>query len=105
MSTEIYKWIKRSNKKNARLLKSENGVHTIVYFDKGKVRVGAVKDGMLCRYGISCKGAMYSEDPMSLWQSGPGAVSRNEVTEMQAYMRGESTLPAFDFSSIKNLAW
>lgn len=102
---EIEKWIKRSNKKQARLLKSEEGVHTIVYFDKGKVRIGEVRDGMLCRYGISCRGAMYSEDQMSLWQSRPGAVGYGEVTEMQAYLRGESELPDFDFSSIQGLRW
>lgn len=105
MDTDIQKWVKRSNRKEARLIKSEDGVHTIVYFDKGKVRVGEVKDGMYCRYGIRCRGAMYSEDQLSLWQSGGGAVSFGEVGIMQAYIRGECGLPVFDFGSIKNLDW
>ncbi len=104
MATDIEKWIKRSNRKEARLIKYEDGVHTIVYFDKGKVRVGDLKDGMLCRYGIRCRGAMYSEDVLSLWQ-GAGGVSMEEVGVMQAYIRGECQLPAFDFSAIKDLGW
>ncbi len=105
MATDIEKWIKRSNRKNALLVKTEDGVHTIVYFDKGKARIGEVHDGMLCRYGVHCRGAMYSQDPLSLWQSGGGSVSMREVEIMQEYLRGESSLPKFDFSDIKGLRW
>lgn len=104
-SEEIKKWIKRSNRKEAKLISVEGCTYNIVYFDKGKVRVGVLRDGMYCRYGISCRGAMYSQDPMSLWQSGPGACTEKDVKIMQAYLSGESELPDFDFGSIKELKW
>ena len=102
---DIQKWIKRSNRKSAKLISIEGCVYNIVYFDKGKARVGVLRDGMYCRYGISCRGAMYSEDPMSLWQSGPGACSLYDVTVMQEYLAGTCELPDFDFGSIKGLKW
>lgn len=104
-SEDIQKWIKRSNRKAAKLIGTECGRHQIVYFDKGKVRVGTVEDGMYCRYGISCRGAMYSTDPMSLWQSGPGSCSQYDVQVMTDYLNDNCSLPDFDFGSIKNLRW
>lgn len=105
MSIDIEKWIKRSNRKNAKLISYNEGSYKILYFDKGKVRIGYVKDGMYCRYGISCCGAMSSESLLSLWSSGPGSVSEEDVKNMQEYLRGESDFPDFCFSSIKNLKW
>jgi len=102
---DIQKWIKRSNRKAAKLVRTEDGKHHIVYFDKGKARVGVVEDGMYCRYGVSCRGAMYSVDPMSLWQSGPGSCTQEDVQIMTDYLSGTSTLPNFDFGSIKDLKW
>lgn len=102
---DIQKWIKRSNRKGAKLIRTEGDVHHIVYFDKSKVRVGVVRDGMYCRYGITCRGAMYSTDPMSLWQSGPGACTQEDVQIMADYLNEASTLPDFDFGSIKDLKW
>ena len=102
---DIQKWIRRSNRKSARLVKSENGLHDIVYFDKGKVRVGCVRDGMYCRYGISCRGAMTSIDPMSLWQSGHGSCTQEDVLVMQSYLDDTCSLPEFDFGQIKGLKW
>jgi hypothetical protein len=105
MDEDIRKWVKRSNRKAARLIKSVDGLHDIVYFDKGKARVGYVRDGMYCRYGISCRGAMYSSDPMSLWQSGPGACSMEDVKIMSDYLEGKCDLPEFDFGSIVGFIW
>lgn len=102
---DIKKWIKRSNRKAAKLIRSEEGKHRIVYFDKGKARVGVVHDGMYCRYGISCCGAMYSTDPLSLWQSGPGACTQDDVRIMADYITDTCTLPDFDFGSIEGLKW
>lgn len=104
-SKEVLSWIKRSNRKEAKLIRSENGKHHIVYFDKGKVRVGVVQDDMYCRYGISCRGAMYSTDPMSLWQSGPGSCTKEDVQIMIDYIDDNCKLPCFDFGSIRGLSW
>lgn len=101
--TDVEKWIRRANKKNAKLMSENNGVYDIVYFDKGKARVGRVKDGMHCRYGISCRGAMWSDDILSLWQSGPASCSAEDVKAMQDYFNGSCNLPDFDFSIIKGL--
>lgn len=102
-SEEIQKWIKRNNRKQARLVSYVDGVYLIVYFDKGKVRIGTVKDGMYCRYGINCFGAMTSTDRLSLWQFVAGACSEEEVQVMIDYLKGESQLPAFDFGYIKRM--
>ena len=102
---DVKKWIKRSNRKHAKLIKYMDGRYDIVYFDKGKVRVGCVKDGMYCRYGIACRGSMYSTDPMSLWQSGPGACSLNDTHIMADYLNDCCDLPDFDFGSITGLRW
>lgn len=103
MNEDVLKWVKRNNRKDARLISYKDGVYDLVYFDKGKVRIGTVKDGMYCRYGINCRGAMYSEDPMSLWQLGPGACSIDDVTIMQSYLADTCDLPYFDFAQIKGV--
>lgn len=102
-SEEIKQWIKKSNRKEAKLISIEGCTYNIVYFDKGKARVGAVRDGMYCRYGISCRGAMHSQDPMSLWQSFAGSCTQADVKIMQDYLAGTSPLPDFDFGSIKDM--
>ena len=101
--TEVEKWIKRNNRKNPKLVRSEGINHYIVYFDKGKARVGVVHEGMYSRYGISCYGAMYSTDQFSLWQSGPGSCNEQDVKVMVDYLNGVSELPDFDFASIKGV--
>lgn len=100
---DVEKWVKKSNKKEARLMSSVGGVYEIVYFDKGKVRVGVVRDGMYCRYGIDCFGAMESTDPMSLWQSRAGNCTPLHVKHMQDYLSDCSALPDFDFSTLRDL--
>lgn len=104
-SEEVQKWVKRNNRKRAKLVSKRGGVYEIVYFDRGKVRVGSVEDGQYCRYGIKSRGAMYSTDPMSLWQSGPGACSIEDVNLMQQYLEGTCSFPDFDFGQIKDLRW
>lgn len=103
MNEQVQAWVKRNNRKKARLIEYSNGVYHIVYSDRGKVRIGTVKDGMHTRYGISAHGAMASESVLSLWQSGPNAVSEQDVAIMQAYHRGECNLPEFDFGTIQGL--
>ena len=51
MNEDILKWVKRNNRKDARLISYKDGVYDLVYFDKGKVRIGTLKDGMYCRHG------------------------------------------------------
>jgi len=102
---DIQKWIKRSNRKRAKLVRSEDQHHYIVYFDKGKARVGLVSDGMYCRYGVQCYGAMPNTDPFYCWQSGPGACDMDDVQVMTDYLNGVCQLPDFDFGSIKELKW
>lgn len=102
MSDDVDKWIKQSNKKQAKLISYENGIYNIVFYFKGKVRIGTVKDGMLCRYGIRTRGAMHSDDIMTLWQSGEGC-SKEDVSIMQDYYNGNCDFPDFDFSLIKNI--
>ncbi|BDR25655.1 hypothetical protein Cassandra_0206 [Pseudomonas phage Cassandra] len=103
--TDVLKWIKRNNRKNARLISYIDGIYNIVYFDAGKARVGIVKDNMHCRYGIHSRGSMYSKDIMSLWQSSTGSCSPDDVKIMQDYLDDKCILPEFDFSQIKNLKW
>lgn len=103
MGDAVAKWVKRNNKKCAKLMSSIGGVYEIVYFDKGKVRVGVVRDGMYCRYGIDCFGAMTSTDPLSLWQSHAGTCTPLNVKHMQDYLEERSELPDFDFSTLRNL--
>lgn len=76
MNEDIQKWVKRSNRKNAKLVRTEGQNHYIVYFDKGKARVGIVSNGMYCRYGIQCYGAMPNTDPFYCWQASPGLATR-----------------------------
>jgi len=104
MSTDVEKWIKRSNKKGARLVSYANGKYKIVYADKCKARIGTVYDGMRCRYGIRCHAAMPSTDELSLWQV-PGECTRGDVKAMQDYLSGQSKFPEFDFATIKDLEW
>lgn len=101
--TEVEKWIKRNNRKRPKLVRSEGINHYIVYFDKGKARVGIVQDGMYSRYGIMCYGAMPNTDPFYCWQAQPGACDESDVKVMVDYLNGVSELPDFDFASIKGV--
>jgi hypothetical protein len=103
MTEIIEKWIKRNNRKKPKLVRSEGISHYIVYFDKGKARVGIVQDGMYTRYGIICYGAMPNTDPFHCWQSEPGACDENDVKVMVDYLNGASQLPDFDFASLKEV--
>lgn len=103
MNEEVQKWIKRNNRKKAKLVHSDAGNHYIVYFDKGKARVGIVRDGMYTRYGILCYGAMPNTDPFYCWQASPGACDEKDVKVMIDYLNGVSDLPDFDFASIEGL--
>lgn len=102
---EVRAWIKRSNRKKAKLVESKGQNHYIVYFDKGKARAGIVYNGMYCRYGIQCYGAMPNTDPFYCWQASPGACDAGDVQVMTDYLNGTSKLPDFDFGSIKDLQW
>lgn len=103
MMNEVESWIKKSNKKKAKLISYESGVYDIVFFHNGKVRIGTVKDGMHTRYGITTRGAMTSDNILTLWQSGAGSVSEEDVKIMQDYYLGNCDLPNFDFSVILDL--
>lgn len=100
---EVQAWAKRNNRKAAKLISVKDGVYDIVYFDKGKVRIGTVRDGMLTRYGINCRGAMSSPNPLSLWQREAFACSPSDVDCMISYLNETCALPDFDFNSIKDL--
>lgn len=100
--TDVEKWIKQSNKKKAKLISYENGVYDIVFYFKDKVRIGKVEDGMYCRFGIRTRGAMVTDDILTLWQ-GVGGCSKEDVKIMQDYLNGACSLPDFDFSVIKDL--
>lgn len=99
----VAKWIKRSNRKMAKLYSVDNGTYTLIYQDKGKVRLGVVKDGMHTRYGIVCVAAMATPNVLSLWQNGNGACSQAHVEAMQAYFNDGGNLPDFDFATIQGL--
>lgn len=101
----VSEWVKKSNKKNAKLISYKDGVYDIVFYFNGKVRIGSVKDGQYCRYGISTRGAMSSDCITSLWQSGPYACSEDDIKIMQNYMSNSCKLDGFDFSVIKDLSW
>ena len=103
MDKEVLDWIKRANRKKAKLIDYENGRYTIVYFHNKKVRVGFVQDSMFCRYGIKCFGAMTDESIYSLWQAKDHSCSPIHVQYMQCYLKGTCDLPDFDFSTIKDL--
>lgn len=100
---DVEKWVKKSNKKEAKLMSSIGGVYEIVYWDKGKARVGVVRDGMYCRYGIHCFGAMDTDDQLSLWQVRAGTCTPMHVKHMQDYLNDCSELSDFDFASLINL--
>ncbi len=70
-NSEVGKWVGRSNRKLAKLVATNGDTMTLVFFHKNKVRIGEISHGAYCRYGIRTRGAMYSENIMSLWQSAP----------------------------------
>lgn len=103
---DIINWIKRSNRKKAKLLQKEKSpegfLYRIIYSDKGKVKIGWVEDGMRLRYGISCQCSMSTTSLGSLWSCD---LQEGDIEIMQSYLKNELLLPCFDFNILDNLVW
>lgn len=78
--------------------------YTLIWKEKDKTKIGILKDGMYCRYGMSTFGVLIGDSPLGLWQSGGGGtVDDDQFAAMQRVARGESQLPIFDIDQLQDL--
>lgn len=79
--------------------------YTIIFEDRGKVRIGTVDDCMHCRYGIQTFGSLSSPESTGLWQVRPGAVKEDQLDAMISVFDGVYELPEWGLVQLKNLVW
>ena len=109
MNSEVEAWLKRTSKKGPFKLYSYNTSvpdvtkYTVIFKDKGKVKIGTVHDGQWCRYGIRTFGALSGPTALGLWQSGAGAVDEYQLEAMIRVWNDECHLSPFLMESLKGL--
>jgi len=79
--------------------------YTVLFRDKGKVKIGVLPDGLCCRYGIATYGTLTGFSMSGFWQSSGGILTDEEMTDMIAFALGEKSLPVFYLDSLKDLEW
>ena len=77
--------------------------YTVLFIDKGKVKIGKLHDGMGTRYGIETYGTLSSDKPTGLWQKSANTVDEIELEYMILVWKGECGLPHFDIDMLRNL--
>jgi hypothetical protein len=103
-------WIKRTKKKGPFKLcnverTGKGKKYTVIFKDKGKVKIGVLRDGMWCRYGINTFGALSHPNPTGLWQTTVGSVSEEQLLQMIDFWIGNSSLKDFNLESLNDLKW
>lgn len=79
----------------------------VVFRDKGKVKLGILKDGMCCRYGIDTYGTLTGTSISGFWQTTAGVLSEDEMKFMIAFAKGENREAdvEFDLDRLEDITW
>lgn len=119
-SDDVKAWMKRLNRKGPfYLIRTEpfdNSVvrpdgevltrignnYFVIWNDKEKTKIGCLSDHMYCRYGISTIATLNGDRPHDLWNG--SAVSNADFDEMLKVRKGNSSLPTFDLTVLKNIS-
>lgn len=111
VSDDTNGWLRRTYRKGpfklygTRINQDNTRSYTILFKDRGKVRIGAISDGQYARYGISTFGALSFPKVGGLWQSNVGAVSDHQLDLMIQFWNNECDLPDWSVTQLKNLRW
>lgn len=79
--------------------------YTIIWKDGDKVKLGSVKDGMYCRYGINTWATLTGKTISGLWQRCAGALTDAEIQLMLDFANDKLTLPEFKLETLEGLMW
>ena len=111
MKNDLDSWKKNMNKKGPFWLYYEEEIdhnrkkYTVIFEDKGKVKIGNLFDGMFCRYGIKTFGTLSKPSALGLWQSKSDAVSQKQLDAMISVYEENHTLTEFKIETLKNLVY
>ncbi len=108
----VNQWITRTRRKKPKLFEATVNqvmpminIYYIIFKDRGKVKIGSVRDNMYIRYGIATFGSLSSVKPLYLWELKPDSVSPEQLNEMIKYWNNESELDDFDVSVLYDLRY
>lgn len=114
LKDDVNGWLRRTHRKGPFKLYSatpfDNGrvsgmSYIVIFEDRGKVRIACIQDHCLARYGINTFGALSFPEVTGLWQSGLGAVSKNQLDMMILFWQDECELPNWSVTQLKNIEW
>lgn len=100
------KW-REENKLFDHLDMKKGFAYHVVFRDKGKVKIGVLKDGMSCRYGIDTYGTLTGTSMSGFWQITAGVLTEEDMQFMIEFAKGEHNDPNFEFDldRLEDLTW
>lgn len=114
VNDDVNGWLRRTHRKGPYKLYSSEPydkgyakgmTYTVIFKDRGKVRIGGISDGSYARYGIATFGALSFPEVTGLWQSCAGAVSEDQLDLMIQFWHDECELPDWSVTQLKNVKW
>lgn len=112
VSDDTNGWLRRTYRKGpfklygTRINQDNTRSYTIIFKDRGKVRIGVISDGQYARYGISTFGALSFPEVTGLWQSSVGAVNEDQWMYMVDIWNDQChNLLDWSVTQLKNLRW
>lgn len=110
VNDDVNGWLRRTHRKGLYKLYNTDlygdcVAYTVIFKDRGKVRIGTIKDGSYARYGIATFGALSFPEVTGLWQSSSGAVSEDQLDLMIQFWHDECELPDWSVTQLKNVQW
>lgn len=110
VSSYLNGWLRGTHRKGPYKLYStdlydDRTAYTVIFKDRGKVRIGTIKDSSYARYGIATFGALSFPGVTGLWQSCAGAVSEDQLDKMIQFWHDECELPDWSVTQLKNMKW
>lgn len=115
VSDNVNGWLRRTHRKGPFKLYDCDDIklksfealkkYTVIFKNRGKVHIGAIKDRQYLRYGISTFGVLSAPYPTGLWQTRCGAVSEDQLAHMVDVWYDTSQLPDWHLTELKGLTW
>jgi len=110
VNDDVNGWLRRTHRKGPYKLYNTDlygdcAAYTVIFKDRGKVRIGTIKDGSYARYGIGTFGALSFPEVTGLWQSSAGAVTEDQLDKMIQFWDDICELPDWSVTQLKNVKW
>lgn len=77
--------------------------YSVIWKEGDKVKLGIVKDGMYCRYGIQTYGTLTGKSVSGLWQKSGGILTDKEIQLLVDFSNDKLSLPEFKLETLKGV--